>query len=53
MSFQAVSGLNINLTNSELVKMDKGEILLDWQESWDVKVLELLIKYLGLPLGTK
>lgn len=51
--FQAVSGLKINLHKSELVRIGDGS---DWKSFAQVlgcTAAQLLIKYLGLPLGAK
>lgn len=50
LCFQAVSGLNINLNKSELVRLGEGR---DWgslASVLDCRTMELLIKYLGFPL---
>lgn len=54
MSFQAVSGLNIKLAKSKLVRLGEcdGRMLLLWR-AIGCKSVELPIKYLGLPSGVE
>lgn len=51
MDFQAVSGLSINLATSEMVRLGLATTSEDLVSALDCRLLCLLIKYLGLPLG--
>lgn len=52
-SFQTVSGLNNNLALSKLVRLGDGRDASNPARTLRCKRVELLIKYLELPLGAK
>lgn len=53
LCFKAVSGLNINLQKSELAMLSNKGNGVRFAKALGCKIVNLPIKYLGLPLGVK